>query len=205
MAATRCSSSEEEVRMSTSVAGRSFLIWPSTLMPSLAGQEQIQQHDRRFEGAYRQDRAGPVGARAHHLDALLLLEHEAEARADYLVVVHDQDPDHRGARRQQDPHTGALAVVTREVVNAADGWPAPKGGVGSVMVVPMYPGLQGTIAGSVGAVQPPIGPLLQQGPVEPLRLPIRLGPIRSSALVAHAGVEQRRPEQPTAVADPVVS
>jgi hypothetical protein len=43
----------------------------------------------------------------------------------------------------------SLGVVTREVVNAADGWPAAEGGVGSVMVVPMDPGLQGTVAGGI--------------------------------------------------------
>src|SRR5829696_3025392 len=97
-----------------------------------------------------------------------------------------------------------LGVVTREVVDAADGWPAAEGGMGSVMVVPMGPGLQGTVAGGVGAVQPPIGPLLQQGPVEPLYLAVRLWSVGTSALVAHAGVGQRRREQPAAVADPVV-
>src|SRR5829696_4915275 len=106
------------------------------------------------------------------------------------------------------PHRGVsdqgLGVVTREVVDAADGWPAAEGGMGSVMVVPMDPGLQGTVAGGVGAVQPPIGPLLQQGPVEPLYLAVRLWSVGTSALVAHAGVGQRRREQPAAVADPVV-
>jgi hypothetical protein len=76
--------------------------------------------------------------------------------------------------------------------------------VGAVMVVPMDPGLQGPVAGGIGAVQPPVGPLLQQGPVEPLHLPVRLRPIGPGVLMAHASVSQRRPEQPAAVADPVV-
>ena len=45
-----------------------------------------------------------------------------------------------------------LGVVTREVVDAADGWPATKGSVGTVMVVPVDPGLQGAVAGGIGAV-----------------------------------------------------
>jgi transposase-like protein len=115
----------------------------------------------------------------------------------------------RAAYRNPDPLVAqadleALGVVTRKVVNAADGWPAAEGGVGSVMVVPMDPRLQGSVAGGVGAVQPPIGPLLQQGPVEPLHLPIGLRPIGTRPLVAYAGVGQRGPEQSAAVADPVV-
>src|SRR5215218_9695873 len=78
----------------------------------------------------------------------------------------------------------SLAVVAREVVDAADGRSAAEGGVGAVMVVPVNPGLQGAVAGGVGAVQPPIRPLLQQGPVEPLHLAVRLRPIGPGALVA---------------------
>ena len=73
-----------------------------------------------------------------------------------------------------------------------------------MMVVPVDPARQGTVAGGVGAIQPPIGPLLQQGAVKPLHLAVRLRPVGPGALVAHAGVGQRRPEQPAAVADPVV-
>ena len=69
--------------------------------------------------------------------------------------------------------TPNLVVVAREVVDAADGWPAAEGGVGAVHVVPVDPARQGAVAGGVGAVQPPIGPLLEQGAVEPLRLPVR--------------------------------
>src|SRR5215216_7123417 len=97
-----------------------------------------------------------------------------------------------------------LGVVAGEVVDAADRWQAAEGGVGPVMVVPVNPGLQGPVAGRVGAVQPPIRPLLQQGPVEPLHLAVRLRPIGPGALVAYAGVGQRGPEQPAAVADPVI-
>ena len=44
------------------------------------------------------------------------------------------------------PHLG---VVTREVVDAADWWQAAEGGVGTVMVVPVDPGLQGPVAGGI--------------------------------------------------------
>jgi hypothetical protein len=43
----------------------------------------------------------------------------------------------------------ALGVIAREVVDTADRWAATEGGVGSVMVIPMDPGLQGTLAGGV--------------------------------------------------------
>jgi hypothetical protein len=69
----------------------------------------------------------------------------------------------------------APGVMAREVVDAADGWAAAEGGVGSVMVVPMDPGLQGVITGGVGAVQPLVRPLLGRGAVEPLHLAVRLG------------------------------
>jgi uncharacterized membrane protein (DUF485 family) len=112
----------------------------------------------------------------------------------FNVNIHPLDPD----------SCGGLAVVAREVVDTANGRPAAEGSVGAVHVVPVNPRLQGTVAGGVGVVQPPIRPLLQQGPVEPLHLPVGLRPVGTSALVAHAGVEQRRPKQSAAVADPVV-
>jgi hypothetical protein len=109
----------------------------------------------------------------------------------------------RGVERQQ-LRWLALGVVAREVVDAADGWPATEGGVGAVHVVPVDPARQGMVAGGVGPVQPLIGPLLEQGPVEPLHLPIGLWPIGSGALVVDAGVGQRGSEQAAAVADAVV-
>ena len=68
-----------------------------------------------------------------------------------------------------------LGVIAGEVVDAADRWPAPERGVSAVMVIPMNPGLQGTVAGGVGAVRPPIGPLLQQGAVDRSTLPFVCG------------------------------
>ena len=101
------------------------------------------------------------------------------------------------------PYLG-LAVIAREVVDAADRWPATESGMSSVMVVPVDPGLQGAIAGGVGAIQPPIRPLLQHGAVEPLHLAVRLWPVGAGPPMPHATISQRGPEQPAAVADPVV-
>jgi hypothetical protein len=79
----------------------------------------------------------------------------------------------------------------------------PRAVWGAVYVVPVDPGRQGAVAGGVGAVQPPIGPLLQQGAVEPLDFAVGLRPVGSGGLVAHTGVDQRRSEQAAAVADAV--
>src|SRR5215216_1231170 len=65
------------------------------------------------------------------------------ARSPYAASTSGQ-PQHRSCGR---PHPGqvrvgqegpaaVLGVVTREVVDAADGWPAAEGGVGAVHVVP---------------------------------------------------------------------
>jgi hypothetical protein len=65
----------------------------------------------------------------------------------------------------QPPMAGfrGLGVVTREVVDSADRWQAAESGVATVMVVGVDPGLQGSITGGIGGVQPPGGPLLQMG------------------------------------------
>ena len=46
----------------------------------------------------------------------------------------------------------ALGVIARGVVDTADRWAATEGGVGSVMVVSMDPGRQGTLGGGVGSI-----------------------------------------------------
>jgi hypothetical protein len=43
----------------------------------------------------------------------------------------------------------ARAVVAREVVDAADGWPAAEGSVGAVHVAPVNPARQGAVAGGI--------------------------------------------------------
>jgi hypothetical protein len=42
-----------------------------------------------------------------------------------------------------------LGVVTREVVDSAGRWQASEGGVGTVMGVPVDPGLQGSVTGGI--------------------------------------------------------
>jgi len=135
--------------------------------------------------------------RLAELNAALEAEGRDPATLRRTVGMEVRDP-------QAADSVGDLGVVAREVVDSADGWAAAEGGVGAVHVVPVDPGQQGAVAGGVGAVQPLIGPLLEQGPVEPLHLPIRLRPVGSGALVTHAGVGQRGPEQAATVTDPVV-
>src|SRR4029450_10260859 len=79
-----------------------------------------------------------------------------------------------------------LGVVARGVVDSADGWAAAEGGVGAVHVVAVNPRWQGALSGGGGPVQPPVGPLLEHGPVEPLDFAVGLWPIRTGALVADA-------------------
>jgi nucleoside-diphosphate-sugar epimerase len=52
---------------------------------------------------------------------------------------------HHGGRAE----VAGLDVIVREVVDTADRWQAAEGGVGAVHVVPVNPGLQGTLAGGV--------------------------------------------------------
>src|SRR6202011_5242142 len=57
-----------------------------------------------------------VAAVAHDLDPLLLAEQEAEALADEVVVVDNEDPDHVGApgseTRSSVPRPGRLLMAT---------------------------------------------------------------------------------------------
>jgi hypothetical protein len=80
----------------------------------------------------------------------------------------------------------------------------PSSEVWSLVIVGPQPAAEGSAALVVGAVGAPIGPLLEQGAVEPLHLAVRLRPVRPSSPVPHVEVSQCRPEQPAAVADPVV-
>jgi transposase InsO family protein len=62
----------------------------------------------------------------------------ANAIFEYLEIFHNRQRRH-----------SALGVIVREVVDATDRWQAAEGGVGAVHVVPVNPGLQGTLAGGV--------------------------------------------------------
>jgi hypothetical protein len=78
-----------------------------------------------------------------------------------------------------------LAVVPMNVVDEdRHRGQAVERGVWSSVIVGPQPAGQGPGALVVGAVQPPIGPLIQQGLVEPLDLAIGLRTIRASSLAA---------------------
>jgi hypothetical protein len=61
----------------------------------------------------------------------------------------ERTQEDRRSKLRNPPAPRDLAVVTREVVDSADGWPASEGGVGTVMVVAVDPGLQGSVAGGI--------------------------------------------------------
>ena len=59
---------------------------------------------------------------------------------------------------------------------------AVERGVWSLVIVEPQPPGEGPAALGVGAIQPGVGPFLQQGAVEPLHLAIGLGPIAAGPL-----------------------
>ena len=61
----------------------------------------------------------------------------------------------------------SLGVLPREVVNAAGGGLAAQGGVGSVAVVVVEPGLVGGLALGLAGVGVGVGPLTGQSAVKP--------------------------------------
>jgi hypothetical protein len=65
--------------------------------------------------------------------------------------------------------------VTREVVDAGDGWLAAEGGVAAVMVVEVQPLVELAAPLGVGAVGACVGPFVEQGAVEALNLAVGLG------------------------------
>jgi hypothetical protein len=83
-------------------------------------------------GAPRRNRTG---------DPILTID----ARVVHNALQHLAWPHNRADERRRQ----GLGVVTGEVVDAADRWAAAEGGVGSVMVVPVDPGLQGAVAGGI--------------------------------------------------------
>jgi hypothetical protein len=109
-------------------------------------QSQLQVDALERAGCYRVFTETASGART---DRPILEQVLDQLRPGDTLVVWKLDRLGRSLRH--------LAVVTREVGDAADGWLAAEGGVGSVMVVPTDPGRQGPMAGGVGVLQPPIG------------------------------------------------
>lgn len=65
------------------------------VQPVHAGHHQVEQHHRRPQRAYQRQGLLSGGALAGHLDAVHLLQDEAQALPHHLVVIHDQHPDHR--------------------------------------------------------------------------------------------------------------
>jgi hypothetical protein len=72
------------------------------------------------------------------------------------------------------------------------------------MVIPVQPGWQGRPAGPLGAVGAGVGPLGQQGPVEPLDLAVGGWPVGPGPLVGHPLGGQQLPPGVAAVAGAVV-
>jgi hypothetical protein len=80
--------------------------------------------------------------------------------------------------RRDDLSRVVLGVRLGEVGAAGDRWTTSECAVGPVVVIPVQPGCEGGPAGSFADVQPPVGPALDQGAVEPLDLAVGLRPIR---------------------------
>jgi hypothetical protein len=74
---------------------------------------------------------------------------------DAMVECGQVSPHH------QDQVIAALAVVSRGVVDAGDGWVAAERGVGTVTVVQVQRWVQGGDAFLVGLVGPLVGPLVE--------------------------------------------
>src|SRR4029450_3825231 len=76
----------------------------------------------------------------------------------------------------------ALGVGLGEVGAAGDGWTTTECAVGPVVVRPVQPGIKGGPAGLFAPIEPPVGPALDQGAVEPLDLAVGLGPVGPGVL-----------------------
>ena len=81
----------------------------------------------------------------------------------------------------------ALGVLPREVVIAVGGGLAVQGGVGSVVVVVVEPGLVGDLALGLAGVGVSVGPLEGHSTVEALDLAACLGPLGAGVAVLDAG------------------
>ena len=83
-----------------------------------------------------------------------------------------------------------LVVLPCEFVNAVGGGLAVQGGVGSVVVVVLEPGLVGGFALGLAGVGVGVGPLAGQRAVEALDLAVGLGPVGAGVAVLDAGCGQ---------------
>ena len=89
-----------------------------------------------------------------------------------------------------------LVVLPREVVNTAGGGLAVQGGVGSVVVVVVEPGLVGGLALGLAGPGMGVGPLTGHSTVEALDLAVGLGPVGAGVAVLDAGCGQDLVERP---------
>ena len=80
-----------------------------------------------------------------------------------------------------------LVILPCEVVNAVGGGLAVQGGVGSVVVVVVEPGLVGDLALGLAGVGVGVGPLMGQSAVKALDLAVGLGPVGAGVAVLDAG------------------
>jgi hypothetical protein len=86
------------------------------------------------------------------------------------------------------PRPPRLAVLPTNIVDEDRhrGQAVERGVWSAVIVEPQPPG-EGPAAFGVGAVQPPVGPLIEQGLVEPLDLAVGLGPVAAGPPPAGPG------------------
>ena len=75
-------------------------------------------------------------------------------------------------------------------MNAAGGGLAVQGGVGSVVIVVVEPGLVGGFALGLAGVGVSVGPLEGQSTVEALDLAVGMGPVGAGVAVLDAGCGQ---------------
>ena len=83
-----------------------------------------------------------------------------------------------------------LVVLPGEVVSVAGGGLAAWGGVGSVVVVVVEPGLVGGLVLGLAGVGVGVGPLAGRSAVEAFDLAVGLGPVGAGVAVLDAGCGQ---------------
>lgn len=109
-----------------------------------------------------------------------------------------------GFGRLASGHVDGLVVLTRDVVDAGDGWVSVECGVAAVVVVGVEEACQGYGAFLAGGVGPPVGPLVKEGAVEAFDLAVGLRPVGADLLVGDAGRGQGLGEQLGLVAGAVI-
>ena len=101
-----------------------------------------------------------------------------------------QEPESIEAEFVRQASLAGLGVLPCERVNVVGGGLAVQGGVGSVVVVVVEPGLVGGLALGLAGVGVGVGPLEGQSAVEALDLAVGLGPVGAGVAVLDAGCGQ---------------